>query len=522
MAADVTFTPHPDAATVLTPDAVDFLVELHRRFDARRLELLAGRAERQARFDAGERPDFLAETAEVRTGDWSVPEAPKALADRRVEITGPVERKMMINALNSGARVFMADLEDANSPTWGNVVTGQVNLADAVRGTIEITAPDKSYRLADQTATLVVRPRGWHLPERHLTVDGDPISASLLDFGLYVFHNGREALSRGFGPYYYLPKLESHREAALWDDVFTASEELLGLDHGSIRATVLIETITAAFEMDEILHALHDHICALNAGRWDYIFSVAKRFHADPAFVLPDRSTVTMTSPFMRAYTELLVETCHRRGAHAIGGMAAFIPNRRKPEVTEAALAKVTEDKRREAGDGFDGTWVAHPDLVATAQAEFDAVLGDRPNQLERQRPDVEVTAADLLTVSCPPGAVSRAGLQTNISVGLRYLVAWLSGTGAAAIDDLMEDAATAEISRAQVWQWIHHHVTLAEGDTVTADGVRALLATTADELVAAGTDAAVVADARRVFESVAVDDEFLPFLTLPAYELLP
>ena len=522
MAADVTFTPHPHAATVLTPDAVDFLVELHRRFGARRLELLAARAERQARFDAGERPDFLAETAEVRTGDWSVPEAPKALADRRVEITGPVERKMMINALNSGARVFMADLEDANSPTWGNVVTGQVNLIDAVRGTIEITAPEKSYRLADQTATLVVRPRGWHLPERHLTVDGEPVSASLLDFGLYVFHNGREALSRGFGPYYYLPKLESHREAALWDDVFTASEELLGLDHGSIRATVLIETITAAFEMDEILHALHDHICALNAGRWDYIFSVAKRFHADPAFVLPDRSTVTMTSPFMRAYTELLVETCHRRGAHAIGGMAAFIPNRRKPEVTEAALAKVTEDKRREAGDGFDGTWVAHPDLVATAQAEFDAVLGDRPNQLERQRPDVEVTAADLLTVSCPPGAVSRAGLQTNISVGLRYLVAWLSGTGAAAIDDLMEDAATAEISRAQVWQWIHHHVTLAEGDTVTADGVRALLATTADELVAAGTDAAVVADARRVFESVAVDDEFLPFLTLPAYELLP
>lgn len=497
-------------------------MHLHRHFEGRRRELLAARASRQERFDGGERPDFLAETAWVRSRRWSVPEAPKPLADRRVEITGPVERKMMINALNSGARVFMADLEDANSPTWENVVVGQVNLADAVRGTIEVVTPDKTYRLAEETATLVVRPRGWHLPERHFEVDGEPISASLFDFGLYVFHNGRESLSRGFGPYFYLPKLEGHLEARLWNDVFVASEDALGLDRGSIRATVLIETITAAFEMDEILYELRHHVCGLNAGRWDYIFSVAKRFHADPAFVLPDRASVSMTTPFMRAYTELLVRTCHRRHAHAIGGMAAFIPNRRKPEVTESALAKVAEDKRREATDGFDGTWVAHPDLVATARAEFDAVLGDRPNQLEVERDDVHVGAARLLDVSCPPGGVTRAGLDTNISVGLRYLVAWLSGTGAAAIDDLMEDAATAEISRAQIWQWVHHHVTLADGTPVSDALVRELLGAAADTLVAGGADAEVVANARTVFEQVALGSQFLPFLTLPAYELLP
>jgi malate synthase len=523
MATDgVTFAPHPQAATVFTPAAVEFLTALQRRFGPRRQELLAARVERQARFDGGERPDFLIETAEIRAGDWSVPEAPKALADRRVEITGPVERKMMINALNSGAKVFMADLEDACSPTWDNVVTGQVNLADAVRGTIELTTAEKSYRLGDQIAALVVRPRGWHLPERHFVVDGEPISASLFDFGLYVFHNAREAMSRGAGPWFYLPKLESHLEARLWSQVFSVAEEVLGLDRGSIRATVLIETITAAFEMDEILYELRDHICGLNAGRWDYIFSIAKRFNSDRAFVLPDRATVTMTSPFMRAYSELLVKTCHRRGAHAIGGMAAFIPNRRKPEVTEAALAKVVEDKKREAGDGFDGTWVAHPDLVATAQAEFDAVLGDRPNQLERQRPDVQVGADGLLAVSCPPGAVTSAGLDTNISVGLRYLVAWISGTGAAAIDDLMEDAATAEISRAQVWQWVHYGIVLAEGDTVTAELVRARLDATEADLVAGGSDAAGVAAARGVFESVALGETFLPWLTLPAYALLP
>ncbi|HET7522751.1 MAG TPA: malate synthase A [Acidimicrobiales bacterium] len=521
---EISFTPHPQADRVLTPEAIDFIAELHGRFDARRRELLAARAERQARFDAGERPDFLPETEAVRLGGWTVPEAPKALADRRVEITGPVDRKMMINALNSGAKVFMADFEDANSPTWDNCIEGQVNLQDAVRGTIELVTADKSYRLNDETATLVVRPRGWHLEEKHFTINGDRISASLFDFGLYVFHNGRESLSRGFGPYYYLPKLEGHLEARLWNDVMFTAEDLIGLDRGSIRATVLIETITAAFEMDEILYELQDHICGLNAGRWDYIFSVAKRFHLDPAFVLPDRSQVTMTTPFMRAYTELLVKTCHRRGAHAIGGMAAFIPNRKKPDVTEAALAKVTDDKRREAGDGFDGTWVAHPDLVETAMAEFDAVLGDRPNQLDRQRPEVAVGPGRLLTVDRDRESITMAGLHTNISVGLRYLVSWLSGTGAAAIDDLMEDAATAEISRAQVWQWVHHRVTLAGPDRtlVTAELVGSMLDETEGELIAGGYDPEVVKNARSVFEQVALADEFPTFLTLPAYELLP
>ena len=509
---------------MLTPQAVEFVVDLHHRFDGRRRQLLSAREERQARFDAGERPDFLPETEDVRNGGWTVPEAPKALSDRRVEITGPVERKMMINALNSGARVFMADFEDANSPTWDNVMAGQVNLQDAVRGVIELTTPEKSYRLNEETATLVVRPRGWHLTEKHFTVDGERISASLFDFGLYVFHNGREALNRGFGPYFYLPKLEGHLEARLWNDVMFAAEDALALDRGSIRATVLIETITAAFEMDEILCELREHICGLNAGRWDYIFSVAKRFHTDAAFVLPDRAEVTMTSPFMRAYSELLVKTCHKRGAHAIGGMSAFIPNRRKPEVTQAALAKVTDDKRREAGDGFDGTWVAHPDLVPTAQAEFDAVLGDRPNQLERQRPEVHVGPARLLEVTRPEGSITRAGLDTNISVGLRYVASWLSGTGAAAIDDLMEDAATAEISRAQVWQWVHHRVRLSDGTEVTAKLVRGLLDHTVATLSQrdSGYDATLVADARAIFEQVALADDFPTFLTLPAYELLP
>jgi malate synthase len=521
---DVRFSPHPDAERVLTAEAVAFVAGLHRRFEGRRLELLAARAERQARFDAGERPDFLAETAAVRQGDWLVPEAPKALADRRVEITGPVERKMMINALNSGAKVFMADFEDANSPTWDNVVAGQVNLQDGVRGAIELVTADKVYRLGSETATLVVRPRGWHLIEKHFTVDGQPVSASLFDLGLYVFHNGRESLERGFGPYFYLPKLEGHLEARLWEEVLSAAEDDVGLDRGSIRVTVLIETITAAFEMDEILYELRPHITALNAGRWDYIFSVAKRFHTDRAFVLPDRASVTMTSPFMRAYTELLVKTCHRRGAHAIGGMSNFIPNRRKPDVTAAALAKVTEDKKRESGDGFDGTWVAHPDLVATAQAEFDAVLGARPNQLDRQRPEVDVTAAQLLEVSCPPGAITWAGLRTNLSVGVRYIAAWLSGTGAAAIDDLMEDAATAEISRAQVWQWVHHQMTIVDPEptVITAELVRGML----DDITSSVTDAAtyppeLLAQARGIFELVALSDEFRTFLTLPAYEEL-
>ena len=524
MGEDVRFRGHGDAERVLTPEAVEFVVGLHRRFQGRRLELLNARAERQARFDSGERPDFLATTADVRAGDWQVPEAPKALCDRRVEITGPVERKMMINALNSGAKVFMADFEDANSPTWDNVISGQVNLQDAVRGNIERVTEEKTYRLAGEPATLVVRPRGWHLSEKHFTIDGERVSASLFDFGLYLVHNGRESLARGSGPYYYLPKLEGHLEARLLNDVMSMAEDTLGLDRGSIRATVLIETITAAFEMDEILYELRPHVCGLNAGRWDYIFSMAKRFHSDPAFVLPDRSSVTMTSSFMRAYTELLVKTCHRRGSHAIGGMSNFIPNRRKPDVTEVALAKVTEDKKREAGDGFDGTWVAHPDLVATAQAEFDAVLGGQPNQLDRQRPEVAVEADQLLSVHCPPDGITWAGLRTNISVGLRYLASWLSGTGAAAIDDLMEDAATAEISRAQVWQWIHHGRTLAGpgAEAVTPDLVRSLLDETEAQVVkAGGTDPQLLAQARTIFEQVALSDQFPTFLTLPAYEQL-
>ncbi|HMC39402.1 MAG TPA: malate synthase A [Acidimicrobiales bacterium] len=524
---DVQFAPHPAAEQVLTPAAAEFLVGLHREFEPRRRALLEARAERQKRFDAGERPDFLAETEDVRHGGWLVPEAPKALTDRRVEITGPVERKMMINALNSGAKVFMADFEDANSPTWENVIEGQANLQDAVRRTLSVTTPEKTYQLRaeDELATLVVRPRGWHLTEKHFTVGGERISASLFDFGLYLFHNGRESLDRGFGPYYYLPKLEGHLEARLWNDVMTRAEQALGLQVGDVRATVLIETITAAFEMDEILYELRDHITGLNAGRWDYIFSVAKRFHTDPDFVLPDRSMVTMTTPFMRGYTELLVKTCHKRGAHAIGGMSAFIPNRRKPEVTEAALAKVTEDKRREAGDGFDGTWVAHPDLVPTAQAEFDTVLGNRPNQLDRQRPEVQVGPGRLLTVDRPRNSISMAGLRTNIDVGLRYLASWLSGTGAAAIHDLMEDAATAEISRAQVWQWVHHDICFQEPEhkCVTPELVRELLDETQSQLEADGAfPGDTLCQARDVFEQVSLADEFIPFLTLPAYELLP
>ncbi len=519
------FDDHPEAARVLSPGAVDFLEDLHQSFEPRRRDLLAARAERQARFDAGERPDFLAATRRVRDGDWRVPEAPPDLQDRRVEITGPAERRLMINALNSGARVFMADFEDATSPTWDNVIAGQVNLHDASRGVLRLVTPEKVYKLGARTATLVVRPRGWHLDEKHLTVDGERISASLFDFGLHVYHNARESLARGTGPYLYLPKLEGHIEARLWNDVLAASERTLGLKRGSIRVTVLIETITAAFEMDEILHELRERACGLNAGRWDYIFSVAKRFHTDPRFVLPDRSRVTMTTPFMRAYTELLVKTCHRRGAHAIGGMSAFIPNRARPGVTAVALSRVAEDKRREARDGFDGTWVAHPDLVPVAMAEFDAVLGARPHQLERLRSEVEVDAARLLAVDQPPASITGAGLRTNVSVGLRYLASWLSGTGAAAIDDLMEDAATAEISRAQVWQWVHHRRTVFDVDdghsVATPELVREHLARTQKDLLAAGWEPATVARARDVFEHVALADDFPPFFTLSAYELL-
>jgi malate synthase len=483
----------PGTAEVLSPDALAFVAFLQRELGPKRVELLARRAARAGR------PRFLDETRAVREGEWKVAAPPADLLDRRVEITGPVDRKMMINALNSGARVFMADFEDACSPTWQNVVEGQRNLIDAVRRSIALETPEKTYRLRDRTATLVVRPRGWHLHERHVLVDGAPVSASLFDFGVACFHNAAELLARGSGPYYYLPKLESHLEARLWNDVFELAELQLGLPHASIRATVLIETILAAFEMDEILWELRERSAGLNAGRWDYIFSVIKKLGA----VLPDRAQVTMTVPFMRAYTELLVATCHRRGAHAIGGMAAFIPSRRDRAINEAALAKVSEDKVRESGDGFDGTWVAHPDLVPVATEVFDSVLGERPNQVDRLREDVSVSAEQLLGFDIAGGEVTGEGLRTNVSVGVRYLDAWLNGVGAAAIDNLMEDVATAEISRAQVWSWVR--------DGRFAEGrVRA-------EIAAVEGAAA----AKEVFAQVALGEPMVEFLTLPAYDRL-
>jgi len=496
-------------AEILTPQALAFVAELQRRFGPERQRLLAARVERQARLDAGELPDFLAETREVREGDWRVAQAPPDLQDRRVEITGPVDRKMVINALNSGARVFMADFEDANSPTWANNVDGQVNLRDAVDGTISLDTGEKTYELGESPAVLVVRPRGWHLPERHVLVDGESVAGSLFDFGLYVFHNGARALERGTGPYFYLPKLESHLEARLWNDVFDCAEEELGLPKGSIKVTVLIETVLAAFEMDEILYELRDHIVGLNAGRWDYLFSLIKKFRSGSETILPDRAQLTMTTPFMRAYTELLVKTCHRRGVHAMGGMAAFIPSRRDPEVNERALAKVREDKVREAGDGFDGTWVAHPDLVPVAMEVFDEVLGGRPNQVDRQRNDVSVAAPELLDLRVEGGSVTEEGLRANVSVGIRYIESWLQGVGAAAIDNLMEDAATAEISRSQVWQWVRH-------GEFTADRVREVIA---DELPSDGSGR--FEEARELFERVAMTDDFVEFLTLPAYEYI-
>jgi malate synthase len=495
---------------VLTDPALAFVAGLQREFGPRRTELLGLRRRQQAALDAGELPDFLPRT-DVREGDWRVADAPADLVDRRVEITGPVDRKMMINALNSGARCFMADLEDANAPTWQNCVGGQVNLIDAAERTISLETADKTYRLGPETATLLVRPRGWHLTEKHVEVDGERVSASLFDFGLAFFHGARRLLDRGSGPYFYLPKLESHLEARLWNDVFGYAQDALEIPRGTIRCTVLIETILAAFRMEDILFELREHGCALNAGRWDYIFSVIKKLGARPEFVLPDRSQVTMTVPFMRAYTELLVATCHRRGAHAIGGMAAFIPNRRKPDVTEVALAKVREDKERESGDGFDGTWVAHPDLVPTAMDVFDRALGERPNQLDRRRDEVRVSARDLLDVRVPDGDVTSAGVRADVEVGLRYLESWFAGNGAAAINDLMEDAATAEIARSQLWQWAHQRTTTAEGETVTADMVRRC----AEETGVGGP-------AREVFEEVALSEPFTEFLTVPAYERLP
>ena len=511
---------------ILTDEALAFVAGLQREFGARRVELLDARAERQTRLDEGERPDFLEATGHVRGATWRVAPPPLDLRDRRVEITGPTDRKMVINALNSGACCFMADFEDANTPTWSNMVEGQVNVADAVRRTIELTGPDgREYRLADETATLLVRPRGWHLPERHLAVDDRPVSGSLFDFGLAFFHNAREQLERGTGPYFYLPKLENHLEARLWNDVFVWSQERLGIPRGTIRATVLIETILAAFEMDEILSELRDHSSGLNAGRWDYIFSMIKKFRRRPELVLPDRAQLTMTVPFMRAYTELLVRTCHGRGAHAMGGMAAYIPSRKDPEANALALEKVGEDKVREANAGFDGTWVAHPDLVRTAMVEFDRVLGDRANQADRQRDDVVVSAEELLDVRVPNGEITESGLRTNVNVGLRYLASWLSGVGAAAIDNLMEDAATAEISRSQIWQWVANGATLATGEPVTAVMAREAIETEMADLLSELGEGPFVEhrfeDARTLFEQVALSEEFVEFLTLPAYELL-
>jgi malate synthase len=494
------------AAEILTPDALAFVAELQRRFGPERERLLAARSERQARLDGGELPDFLDETREIREGDWRVAPAPPDLQDRRVEITGPVDRKMVINALNSGARVFMADFEDANSPTWANNVEGQVNLRDAVGGAISLDTGEKTYELGENPAVLVLRPRGWHLVERHVQVDGEPVSGSLFDFGLYVFHNGARSLERGTGPYFYLPKLESHLEARLWNQVLDFAEEELGLPKGSIKVTVLIETVLAAFEMDEILYELRDHIVGLNAGRWDYLFSLIKRLRSSDT-VLPDRGQLTMTTPFMRAYTELLVKTTHRRGAHAMGGMAAFIPSRRDAEVNETALARVREDKVREAGDGFDGTWVAHPDLVPVATEVFDGVLGEKPNQLDRQRDDVSVSPGELLDLRVAGGAVTEEGLRQNVSVGIRYIESWLRGVGAAAIDNLMEDAATAEISRSQVWQWVKH-------GEFTPERVREVIA---EETLEGGR----FEEAREIFERVALSDDFVEFLTLPAYEYI-
>ncbi len=513
-------------AEILTPEALEFVARLEREFGPRRRALLQRRAERQAEFDRGVLPDFLPETRHIRESEWRVAPVPRDLQDRRVEITGPVDRKMMINALNSGAKVFMADFEDALSPTWTNLIQGHINLIDAIERTIAFESPDgRIYRLNEQVATLMVRPRGWHLVEKHVWVDGAPMSASLFDFGLYMFHNGRRLLEKGTGPYFYLPKLESHLEARLWNDVFLYTQEALGIPRGSIKATVLIETILAAFEMDEILYELREHSAGLNAGRWDYIFSIIKKFRHRPDFVLPDRAQVTMTVPFMRAYTELLVKTCHRRGAHAIGGMAAFIPSRRNPQINEVALARVREDKLRESRDGFDGTWVAHPDLVPVAMAVFDQVLGEKPNQIDRQRPEVQVTARDLLDVRVPGGQITEGGLRNNISVAIQYLESWLRGTGAVAIFNLMEDTATAEIARSQVWQWVRHGARLTEGPTVTRDLVRRLEAEELARIREALGDALYqqgrFAEATELFEKVALSEEFVEFLTFPAYDYI-
>ncbi|MBT2364280.1 malate synthase A [Streptomyces sp. ISL-10] len=523
--------PLPRQEEVLTDAALAFVAELHRRFTPRRDELLARRAERRAEIARTSTLDFLPETAAIRADDsWKVAPTPPALNDRRVEITGPTDRKMTINALNSGAKVWLADFEDASAPTWENVVLGQLNLIDAYERRIDFTDPGsgKSYALrpAEELATVVMRPRGWHLIERHLQVDGTPVPGALVDFGLYFFHNAQRLLDLGKGPYFYLPKTESHLEARLWNDIFVFAQDYVGVPQGSVRATVLIETITAAYEMEEILYELRDHASGLNAGRWDYLFSIVKNFRdGGEKFVLPDRNAVTMTAPFMRAYTELLVRTCHKRGAHAIGGMAAFIPSRKDPEVNKVAFEKVKADKDREAGDGFDGSWVAHPDLVPIAMASFDAVLGDKPNQKDRLREDVSVAAGDLIAIDSLDARPTYEGLRNAVQVGIRYIEAWLRGLGAVAIFNLMEDAATAEISRSQIWQWINAGVVFENGERATPELARRVAA---EELAAIRTELGEEAfaagnwqQAHDLLLKVALDEKYEDFLTLPAYEQL-
>ncbi|MFF2653271.1 malate synthase A [Streptomyces sp. NPDC058045] len=524
-------TPLPRQDEVLSDAALAFVAELHRRFTPRRNELLALRAERRDRIARTSTIGFLPETAAIRADDsWRVAPAPAALEDRRVEITGPTDRKMTINALNSGARVWLADFEDASAPTWENVVLGQVNLKDAYHRRVDFTdgRSGKTYALKpdEQLATVVMRPRGWHLDERHLQLDGTPVPGALVDFGLYFFHNAQRLLDLGKGPYFYLPKTESHLEARLWNEIFVFAQDYVGIPQGTVRATVLIETITAAYEMEEILYELRDHASGLNAGRWDYLFSIVKNFRDGGAkFVLPDRNAVTMTAPFMRAYTELLVRTCHKRGAHAIGGMAAFIPSRRDPEVNKVAFEKVRADKDREAGDGFDGSWVAHPDLVPIAMESFDKVLGDKPNQKDRLREDVSVAAGDLIAVDSLDAKPTYDGLVNAVQVGIRYIEAWLRGLGAVAIFNLMEDAATAEISRSQIWQWINAGVVFENGERVTPELAREVAARELDAIRAELGEEAIAAgrwqQAHDLLLTVALDEDYADFLTLPAYEQL-
>jgi malate synthase len=514
---------------ILSPKALELIAALHRELNGRRLELLDRRAQRVADLAAGGTLGFLEETRHIREDDsWKVAEPAPGLVDRRVEITGPTDRKMTINALNSGAKVWLADHEDANTPLWENVIGGQLNLLDAVNGQIDFTSPEgKHYALKDgELATIVVRPRGWHLPEKHLLVDGEETSGGLVDFALYLTACGQRQLDRSAGPYFYLPKMESHLEARLWNDAFNLAQDALGIPRGTIRATVLVETYPAAFEMEEILYELREHSAGLNAGRWDYMFSVIKSFRTrGKEFLLPDRNSVTMTVPFMRAYTELLVRTCHKRGAHAIGGMAAFIPSK-DPQINEAAFAKVKDDKTREANDGFDGSWVAHPGMVETCKEAFTAVLGDRPNQLDRLREDVSVTAEQLLDVASTPGEVTEEGLRNNISVGIQYLESWLRGSGAVGINNLMEDAATAEISRSQVWQWLHNDVVLSNGQQVTRELVESLIDAEMERIREQVGEERVAQgrwdDARATFTEMALSDDYADFLTLPAYERMP